>query len=192
MSVLNLRDYDLKLELSIPEVFHCTNRDVWIPITNIDFPTFEITSDYVGLFPNLAQGRDLSQGVEDGYEPKPCDYYSVPRVNKKGDYKIHCSMFIKTKNDREIKQCLETWLHKIYFPSHNMDEYESVRVPSVIKGYSKDNWKFLLKTIKCTRTFLIDLKEENSMFGDDYIDFTFICEEMIEEKQNNEVETHKE
>lgn len=169
MSALNLRDYNLELELSIPESILCTKRDVWFPITNIDLPTFEVTRDIVGLFPNTSFGRDLSKGVEEGYKPKPYDYYSVPRVNKKGVYKIHCTMFIKTDNDREIKQCLETWLQKIC---------DNIYVPSVIKGYSKDGTP-MPEEIKCTKTFISNL-EEDSICDKKYIDFTFMCDEMIE------------
>ena len=173
MSALNLRDYNLELELSIPESIPCTKRDVWFPITNIDVPTFEVTRDIVGLFHNTSFGRDLSKGVEDGYELKPYDYYSVPRVDKKGVYKIHCSMFIKTENDREIKQCLEDWCQRIY---------DNLYVPSVIKGYSKDNGELMLEKIKCTKTFIWELRED-SMCGKKYIDFTFICDEMIEDEE---------
>jgi hypothetical protein len=170
---LNLRDYNLELELSIPESIPCTKREVWFPITNIDFPTFEVVRDVVGWFPNLAQGRDLSNGVEEGYEPKFYDYYSVPRVNKKGVYKIHCSMFIKTENDKEIKQCLDDWLQKIC---------DNIYVPSVIKGYSKDNGTPMSEEIKCTKTFISNLKED-SICDKKYIDFTFMCDEMIEENK---------
>ena len=136
---------------------------------NIDVPKFEVVRDIVGVFPNLSQGRDLSKGVEKGYKPKFYDYYSIPRVVKKGVYKIHCSMFIKTDNDREIKQCLETWLQKIC---------DNIYVPSIIKGYSKDNGELMPEEIKCTKTFISDLKEDLMcsekyfMCGDKYIDFT--------------------
>lgn len=173
MSGLNLRDYNLELELSLPDIISCDKKNVWFPITSIDLPTFEVTRDIVGLFPNTSFGRDLSKGVEEGYEPKPYDYYSVPRVNKKGDYKIYCSMFIKTDNDREIKQCLETWFQKIC---------DNISVPSVIKGYSKNNGDLMPEEIKCTKTFISNLKED-SMCGEKYIDFTFMCEDMIEEKE---------
>lgn len=172
MSIQNFRDYNLELELSIPESIPCTKRDVWFPITNIDLPSFEVVSDYVGLFPNIHHGRNLNKGVEEGYEPKPYDYYSVPRVKKKGNYKIHCSMFIKTENDKEIKQCLEDWCQRIYNPLY---------VPSVIKKYSIDNGDLMSEKIKCTKTFIWNLNED-SMCGEKYIDFTFICEDMIEEK----------
>jgi hypothetical protein len=171
MSIQNFRDYNLELELSIPEAIHCTKREVWFPIARIDFPTFEVASDYVGLFPNIHHGRDLSKGVEEDYEPKPYDYYSVPRVIKNGNYKIHCSMFIKTDSDREIKQCLKTWL---------LNTCEDFYVPSVIKGYSKDNGTLASEKIKCTKTFIWNLNED-SMCGEKYIDFTFICDDMIEE-----------
>ena len=170
MSIQNFRDYNLELELSIPEAISCTKRDVWFPITAIDLPSFEVVRDYVGLFPNI-YGRDLSKGVEEGCDQKPYDYYSVPRVIKKGNYKIHCSMFIKTDNDREIKQCLEDWSQRIYDPLY---------VPSVIKGYSKDIGMLALEKIKCTKTFIWNLNED-SMCGEKYIDITFICDEMIEE-----------
>lgn len=140
MSALNLRDYNLELELSIPKSIPCTKRDVWFPIGRIDFPTFEVI-DYI--------------------------------VYKKGDYKIHCSMFIKTDNDREIKQCLETWLQKIC---------DNIYVPCVIKGYSKDNGTLMSEEIKCTKTFISGLRED-SMCGKKYIEFTFICDEMIEDKE---------
>lgn len=173
MSALNLRDSYLELGLSIPEPIPCVKKDVWFPITHIDFPTFEVARDIVGLFPNLAQGRDLSNGVEDGYEPRTYDYHSVPRVIKKGAYKIHCSMFIKTDDDIEIKQCLETWLQKIC---------DNICVPSVIKGYSKDNGTPMSEEIKCTKTFISNLKED-SICDKKYIDFTFMCDEMIEENK---------
>lgn len=169
MSGLDYRDHYLELGLSIPESIHCDKKDVWFPITSIDLPTFEVTRDIVGLFPNTSFGRDLSKGVEDGYEPKLYDYYSVPRVEKKGAYKIHCSMFIKTDNDREIKQCLETWFKKIC---------DNISVPSVIKGYSKDGTP-MPEEIKCTKTFISNLKED-SMCDKKYIDFTFMCDEMID------------
>lgn len=178
MSGLNLRDYNL--ELSIPESIPCTKRDVCFPIAKIDVPTFEVTRDIVGLFPNTSFGRDLSNGVEDGYEPKPYDYYSVPRVIKKGAYKIHCSMFIKTEDDIEIKQCLETWLQKIC---------DNIYVPSVIKGYSIDNGELMSEEIKCTKTFISNLKEgftcgeTYSKYGEKYIDFIFMCDEMIRENK---------
>ena len=178
MSIQNFRDYNLELELHIPD----TNKNVWFPITDIDLPSFEVVSDYVGLFPNIHHGRDLSKGVEEGYEPKPYDYYSVPRVIKNGNYKIHCSMFIKTENDQEIEQCLKTWIQKIYSFHYDMEDYNSVRIPSVIKGYSKENGELLIEKIKCTKTFISDLTED-SMCGERYIDFTFICEDIIEEKE---------
>ena len=140
MSALNLRDYNLELELSIPESIPCTKRDVWFPIIRMDFPTFEVI-DYI--------------------------------VYKKGVYKIHCSMFIKTDNDIEIKQCLEDWCQRIY---------DNLYVTSVIKGYSKDNGELMLKKIKCTKTFIWQLRED-SMCGEKYIDFTFICDEIIEDKE---------
>ncbi len=178
MSGLNYRDYYLELGLSIPESIHCDKKDVWFPITSIDLPTFEVTRDRVGLFPNTFFGSDLSNGVEEGYEPKFFyDYYSVPRVNKKGDYKIHCSMLIKTDNDREIKQCLETWFQKIC---------DNISVPSVIKKYYIDNGDIMLEEIKCTKTFISNFKEgftcgeTYSKCGEKYIDFTFMCDEMIE------------
>lgn len=173
MSVLNLRNYYLELKLSIPESISCAKRDFWFPITNINFPTFEVTRDIVGLFTNSAQGRDLSNGVEDGYEPKPYNYYSVPRVIKKGDYKIHCSKFIKTDDDREIKKCLETWWKKIG---------DNIYVPSVIKKYYIDKCDILSGEIKCTKTFISTFKED-FMCGEKYIEFTFICDEMIEENK---------
>ena len=79
-------------------------------------------------------------------------------------------MFIKTDNDIEIKQCLETWLQRIY---------DNIYVTSVIKGYSQDNGELMLEKIKCTKTFISGLRED-SMCGEKYIDFTFICDEMIE------------
>lgn len=82
-------------------------------------------------------------------------------------------MFIKTDNDREIKQCLETWLQKIC---------DNIYVPSVIKGYSKDNGELMSEEIKCTKTFISDLKED-FMCGEKYIDFTFMCEDMIKENK---------
>ena len=173
MSSLNFRDYNLELELSIPESIPCTKRDVWFPITKLDLPTFEVTTDKVGLFPNTSFGREISKYVEDGYKPNPYDYYSVPRVIKNGVYEIHCSMFIKTENDKEIKKCLETWLQKIF---------DNIYVPSVIKGYSKDTGELMLEKIKCTKTFISQLRED-SMCGEKYIDFTFICDEMIEDKE---------
>ena len=140
MSGLNYRDYNLELELSIPESISCTKRDVWFPIARIDVPTLEVI-DYL--------------------------------LYKKGVYKIHCSMFIKTDNDREIKQCLETWLQKIY---------DNIYVPSVIKGYSKDNGELMLEEIKCTKTFISDLKVD-ILCDEEYIDFAFICEDMIKENK---------
>lgn len=140
MSVLNFRDYNLELELSIPESIPCIKRDVWFPITKIDVPTFEVI-DYL--------------------------------LYKKGVYKIHCSMFIKTENDREIKQCLDDWCQRIY---------DNLHVPSVIKGYSKDNGELMLEKIRCTKTFIWELRED-SMCEEKYIDFTFICDEMIEDKE---------
>ena len=89
------------------------------------------------------------------------------------DFRFYCSMFIKTDNDREIKQCLETWFQKIC---------DNISVPSVIKGYSKNNGDLMPEEIKCTKTFISNLKED-SMCGEKYIDFTFMCEDMIEEKE---------
>lgn len=183
MSIQNFRDYNLVLELSIPDVIPCTKRDDWFPIYNIDLPTFEVTRDVVGLFPDLTHGRDLSNGVEDGYEPKPCDYYSVSRVNKKGDYKIHCSMLVRTEQEKEIVNCLEKWWLKIYNPNFNefKDEYKSLYVPAKIVVCSKTDDKPASKKLKCTKTFISDFHRER--INADAVFFTFICENMIEEKE---------
>ena len=68
MSCLNIRNCNLELKLSMPDIISCVKKDFWFPITSIEFPTFEVTrKNILGLF-------------------------FVPRVIKNGSYKIHCSM----------------------------------------------------------------------------------------------------
>lgn len=172
MSWQNLRNCNLELVLSIPDIIPCVKKDFWFPISSIDVPSFEITRDVVGILPNLIQGGDLSDCVELGYKQKFYDYYSAPRINKKGVYKIHCSMFIKTDGDINVKQCLETWLKK----------HDNIYVPSIVKGYYEDNGNFMSEEINCTKTFISDLKVD-FICDKEYIDFTFICEDMIVEKR---------
>ena len=175
MSALNPRDYNLKLELSIPESIPCTKRDVLFPITNIDFPTLEVVSNYVGLLPNIHHGRDLNKGVKEGYEPKPYDYYSVPRIKKNWDYKIHCISFVKDG----LLYSLETWWKKLNDSTFGKVKKGDLYVPSRIVGYDKCNNKLSNEKIKCSDTFIIDCVMEG--IDCDFLYITFICDEMVED-----------
>jgi hypothetical protein len=98
MSALNLRDYYLELELSIPESIPCTKREVSFPITDIDLPTFEVTRDIVGLFPNTSFGRDLSKGVECGHEDN-ADLNAAVNIKNRVDITVLCDKLLKQSDN---------------------------------------------------------------------------------------------
>ena len=155
MSWQNNRNCNLELVLSMPDILQLNNftrNKFWFPITSIDVPKFEITRNRVGILPNFSNGIGIS---------------SYDSLNKNGTNKIHCVYSIKTEEDTNIKQCLYNWWQKY-----------DIHVPSVINICYEDNGNFLSEEINCPKTFISNI-ETNIICNEEFINFTFICDDLI-------------
>lgn len=101
----------------------------------------------------------------------------MPKVNKKGDYKIHCFSFVK----EGLLNSLETWWKNLNDSTFGKVKRGDLYVPSRIKGYHKQSNTLSKVSVKCARTFIIDCYREG--VDCDWLNITFICDEMIEDEE---------
>lgn len=162
-----------KVELTLPKDVSPTERTVRLPVSQVTIPTLKSSPYTVGLFPDKQFGRDLSKGIPEGYVPKPYDYFSVPHMEKIGDYELECAF--QAKRDDPSRQEIEQWFRAHFSPNTT---FSRLKVSATLYQYHADTGA-LERKWECREVFPSNLSSEESGLW-----FSLICEDMKDVTDN--------
>lgn len=156
-----------EVELTLPKDVSPTERTVRLTVSHVTIPTWKSSPYTVGLFPDKQFGRDLSKGIPEGYVPKPYDYFSVPHMEKLGDYKLECPF--PAKRGDPSRQEIEQWFRAHFSPDTT---FSRLKVSATLYQYHAETGA-LERKWKCHKVGPSNLSSEESGLWTD-----LICEDM--------------